>query len=260
MTPDIPWWAAGAVLLFPSFFALWRVATRRRDASLVDAAWAAGLGAMGSICAAAGDGDPDRRALVAAMSVLWSARLTAHLYLDRVRGKPEDGRYAALREKWGKDADRNFFWWFQAQGALDLLLALPFAALCSKPEPLGPLDGLGLVVWLVAVVGETAADMQLAEFRADPANKGRACRAGLWRYSRHPNYFFEWLHWLAYAAMAPDDWRVWTSPALMLYFLLRVTGVPHTEAQALRSRGEDYRRYQRETPMFFPWRPRKDAA
>lgn len=259
MRPDIPWWAAGAVLLVPFFFALWRVAVRRRDASLVDAGWAAGLGAMGALCAAAGDGDPDRRALVAAMSVLWSARLTAHLYLDRVKDKPEDGRYAALRAKWGDRADRNFFWWFQAQGALDLLLALPFAALCARPDPLGAPDWLGLSVWTVAVAGETVADAQLAAYRADPANRGRTCRDGLWRYSRHPNYFFEWTHWLAYAVMAPGDWRVWTSPALMLYFLLRVTGIPYTEAQALKSRGEDYRRYQEETSMFFPWFP-KGAA
>lgn len=260
MSPLIPWWAAGALLLSPFFFALWRVARRRRDASLVDAGWSAGLGVMGLLCAALGDGDPGRRALVAAMSALWSARLTAHLYLDRVKGKGEDGRYAALRQRWGKDADRNFFWWFQAQGALDLLLALPFAALCAKPGPPGPLDALGAGIWVLAVTGETVADRDLAAFRADPGNRGRACRAGLWRYSRHPNYFFEWVHWLAYAVMAPDDWRTWTSPALMLFFLVRVTGIPHAEAQALRGRGEDYRRYQEETSAFFPWFPRRSAG
>jgi steroid 5-alpha reductase family enzyme len=110
-------------------------------------------------------------------------------------------------------------------------------------------------LWLIAVAGEAVADAQLAAFRADASNKGKTCRAGLWRYSRHPNYFFEWTHWLAYAVMLPEDWRVWVSPALMLYFLLRVSGIPATEAQALRSRGEDYRRYQRETSMFVPWPP-----
>lgn len=253
------WWGAGALALAPFFAALWLVARRARDASHVDVGWAAGLGFMGLLCAATGSGDPGRRTLVAAMASLWSARLAWHLYADRVRGKAEDGRYAALRASWGPDADRNFFWFFQAQGLLDLLLALPLAVLCAKEGPLGALDLAGALVWLAAVSGETMADRQLAAFRADPANKGRTCREGLWRYSRHPNYFFEWSHWLAYAVMAPDDWRVWTAPALMLYFLLRVTGLPATEAQALRSRGEDYRRYQRETSSFVPWFPRSAA-
>jgi steroid 5-alpha reductase family enzyme len=194
------------------------------------------------------------------MGGAWSCRLAAHLYFDRVRGKPEDGRYAALRATWGARADRNFFWFFQAQGLLDITLSLPFVALCSRPAPLGAADGVGAAIWFVAVSGETAADRQLAAFRADPANKGKVCRRGLWSWSRHPNYFFEWLHWLAYAAMAPADWRVWLSPALMLYFLLRVTGIPATEAQAVKSRGEDYRDYQRTTSMFVPWFPKRSAA
>jgi steroid 5-alpha reductase family enzyme len=255
----VTWWGAGAAVLAPAFAALWYVQTRTRDASHVDVGWAAGLGFMGLLCAALGAGDPDRRALVAAMASLWSARLAWHLYVDRVRGRPEDGRYASLRASWGPDADRNFFVFFQAQAALDLLLALPFAALCAKEGPLGAADLAGALIWLVAVSGEAVADRQLARFRSVPQNKGKTCRVGLWRYSRHPNYFFEWSHWLAYAAMAPADWRVWTAPALMLYFLLRVTGIPATEAQALRSRGEDYRRYQRETSAFFPWFPRSGA-
>ncbi len=247
-------------LIASAFFAaLWAVQRRTRDASLVDVGWAASLGFLALLCAAALPGDPGRRALIAAMGASWSARLAWHLYNDRVRGKSEDGRYAALRASWGADADRNFFWFFQAQGALAALLALPFAALALRPGELGPLDAAGAALWLVSVMGESAADATLGRFRADPANRGKTCREGLWRYSRHPNYFFEWTHWLAYALMAPGDWQVWLSPALMLYFLLRVTGIPATEEQALRSRGEDYRRYQRETSMFFPWFPRRAA-
>lgn len=249
----------GLLLLVPFFWVLWRHATRIRDASHVDVGWAAGIGFLALLCAVALPGDPARRVLVGAMGGLWSARLAWHLYADRVRGKPEDGRYAHLRAKWGPDADRNFFWWFQLQGALDVMLALPFVALCAAPGALGLRDGVGAVLWLIAVGGEALADSQLAAFRADAANTGKTCRAGLWRFSRHPNYFFEWTHWLAYAVMLPEDWRVWASPALMLYFLLRVSGIPATEAQALRTRGEDYRRYQRETSMFVPWFP-KEAA
>lgn len=249
----------GWTVLAVFFAALWAVQRRTRDASLVDVGWAAGLGFLAVLCAFTLPGEPARRALIGVMGGAWSARLAWHLYIDRVRGKNEDGRYAALRASWGEAADRNFFWFFQAQGFLAAVLALPFAALSQKPGALGPLDAAGAALWLAAVSGEYAADRTLAEFRRNPANRGRTCRDGLWRYSRHPNYFFEWAHWLAYAAMLPGDWRVWVSPALMLYFLLRVTGIPATEAQALRSRGEDYRRYQRETSVFFPWFPRRSA-
>ena len=246
--------------LAPAFAALWLVAVRRRDASHVDAAWAAGLAAAAAACALFLPGEPARRALVGAMGGVWGLRLALHLWTDRVAGKPEDGRYASLRAEWGAAADRKFFWFFQAQAALVAVLALPFAALCSRTGPLGAADAAGAAVWLLAVAGEAAADRSLARFRADPANRGRVCRDGLWAFSRHPNYFFEWLHWLAYAAMAPADWRVWVSPALLLWFLLRVTGIPATEAQALKSRGDEYRRYQREVSAFVPWFPKRRPA
>ena len=242
------------------FFALlWARAARARDASAVDVGWALGLGAMGLAAALAGDGLAGRRLLVAGMAAVWSLRLASHLYFDRVRGKPEDGRYAALRASWGANANRNFFVFFQAQGVLCLILSLPFFAAAERTQPLGAADAAAALLWLAAVAGESAADRALAAFRADPANKGKVCRLGLWAYSRHPNYFFEWLVWLSYAAFAPGDWRVWTSPALMLYFLFRVTGIPATEAQALRSRGAAYRRYQDEVSVFIPLPPRRPS-
>ena len=235
------------------FAVLWAFQVRSHDASSVDVGWASGLGALALACAAVLPGAPARRVLVGAMGFVWSLRLALHLYFDRVRGKPEDGRYAALRASWGADANRNFFVFFQAQAALDVLLGSSFAALCSRPGPLRIADGVGAAVWLVAVLGEAAADRQLAAFRADRANKGNVCRAGLWGRSRHPNYFFEWLHWVAYVAMAPWDWRVWLAPAVILFFLLEISGIPANEAQALKSRGDDYREYQRTTSMFVPW-------
>ena len=112
---------------------------------------------------------------------------------------------------------------------------------------------------VLAVCGETVADRQLTRFRANPAHRGLTCRAGLWRYSRHPNYFFEWLHWFAYPALAAGSPRwllAWLGPLVMFVFLRFLSGVPWAEAQALRTRGEDYRDYQHRTPMFFPWFPR----
>ncbi len=116
-------------------------------------------------------------------------------------------------------------------------------------------------MWLASVGGEAIADRQLAKFRANPANKGKTCRDGLWRYSRHPNYFFEWLHWFAYVLLAigsPIAWLAWAGPLVMYVFLRWISGIPYTEAQALRTRGEDYARYQRTTPMLIPWFPKED--
>lgn len=256
MTATLAYSAAALSVLFAL---LWVEAVRSRDASLVDVGWALGLGAMGLVAAHAGSGDAGRRLLLAGLATAWSLRLAAHLYFDRVRGKPEDGRYAALRSSWGPRANRNFFFFFQAQALLDLLLALPFFAAAARPERLGPVDWAAAALLVLSVLGETLADRSLAAFRADPANRGKVCREGLWAWSRHPNYFFEWSVWLAFAALAPGDWRSWVSPALMLYFLFRVTGIPATEAQALRSRGDAYRLYQREVSAFIPLPPRRSS-
>ncbi|HEX6834360.1 MAG TPA: DUF1295 domain-containing protein, partial [Rudaea sp.] len=118
----------------------------------------------------------------------------------------------------------------------------------------------GLAIWCVSLAGESIADAQLAAFRRNPHNHGKTCRAGLWRYSRHPNYFFEWLHWFTYVCLAMQaPYPVWLlsllGPVLMLISLFWVTGIPYVEAQALRSRGDDYRAYQRTTSVFVPWFP-----
>jgi len=122
-------------------------------------------------------------------------------------------------------------------------------------------DLLAVGVFLVSVAGEAIADRQLAGFRADPANRGKTCRTGLWRYSRHPNYFFEWVHWWSYVLLGLGSpyWLVTIlGPALMLVFLFKITGIPATEERALLTRGEDYRNYQRTTSPFFPWFPKED--
>ncbi|MNS98420.1 3-oxo-5-alpha-steroid 4-dehydrogenase [compost metagenome] len=176
-----------------------------------------------------------------------------------MRSEAEDGRYRYLREHWHGHQGK-IFGFFMAQAALVVLFALPFVAVASNPRSDMPgWIAAAVVVWLLSVGGEALADRQLARFRADPANKGRTCRQGLWRYSRHPNYFFEWLHWFTYvllAATSPLWWLAWSGPVLMYVFLRYLSGVPFTEKQALRSRGDDYRDYQRSTSMFFPWFPR----
>jgi len=245
---------------------LWALHLRRRDAGLVDPGWSAGLGLVAVLYAALGPGWEPRRAAVAAMGLIWSARLTAHL-LRRMRGKPEEGRYRALRAEWeakGVDVPRRFLLFFLFQGLLDVFLSIPMLVAVLNPEPrFSAWEVAGASLWLVSVAGESAADAQLERFKADPANRGRTCDAGLWRYSRHPNYFFEWLVWVAWLVFAlgsPWGGAAALCPALMLFFLLRVTGIPATEEQALRSRGEEYRRYQRTTSPFVPWLPKRDPG
>ena len=219
-------------------------------------------GALALWHAAAGDGAVERRLLIGLLGAVWGGRLAWHLLRDRVWGRPEEGRYVTLRDQWSPHADRAFFIFFQAQALAALLLSLPFAlaAVSTRDFPVaGDLAGLLLVA--VGVIGETVADRQLLAFKKDPASAGRTCRAGLWRYSRHPNYFFEWMLWCGFGVLGlsgPWGWAGLVAPLLILCSILFVTGIPPTEAQALASRGEDYRRYQRTTSAFVPWPPRPD--
>ena len=258
------------LLALSALFALaWARSRRTGNAGIVDVLWTASLGALALYYGLALEGWGPRRALVTVLAVGWSARLTWHL-VRRYRREPEDGRYARLRTELGDRFERWTFWFFQAQGALAVLLSLAFFVPASAggdaAEGWRVTDGLALLIWLTSIAGESVADRQLAAWRAAPANRGLTCRRGLWRFSRHPNYFFEWMHWLVYPLMAAGldvGWRgpaLWAIPLLMLFLVVRVTGIPPTEEQALASRGDDYRAYQRTTNAFFPGPPRSASA
>jgi len=236
---------------------LWVVQVRLRDAGVVDVGWSACLGLSAAFCSLTGAGDPYRRLMIGAMGTIWGLRLAAHLLFDRVLRGPEDGRYQMMREKFGRRAQPVFLAFFEAQALLVVILAAPFVLAASDPRP-GPalMDWLGMGVWVVGLIGESAADAQLKAFKRQPDAKGRVCDVGLWRFSRHPNYFFEWLMWIGYATVAsaaPGGWLAWSAPTLILLFVLKVTGIPPTEARALRSRPEAYRQYQQTTSAFVPW-------
>jgi len=216
---------------------------------------------LGVAFAMTGAGYPPRRLLIGVMAGGWSLRLASYL-LVRVLSMPEDGRYETMKRQWGAHAQRNLFAFFQVQALWSAMFAAPMLiAAGNAAAPLGWLDAAGAAVFVAALFGETTADRQLQAFRSRRANQGKVCRAGLWRYSRHPNYFFEWLHWWAYVFIgwqAPYGWATLCGPAAMLLFLFKVTGIPPTEANALRSRGDAYRDYQRTTSVFFPWPPGED--
>lgn len=249
----------GLGLLALQMWLLWRVAMRQNNAGWVDVGWTVGLPLLTLWYAWQAPGWAPRKWLLALLVLAWGARLSGHL-LRRLLGRPEDERYTEIREGWrGTNIRRRFFWFFQLQGALDVLLSLPMllAALNTRPR-FSAAELAGMALALVGVAGEALADQQLTAFKQDPAARGQVCRRGLWRYSRHPNYFFEWTVWVAWALFAagsPWGWLGLLSPALMLYFLLYVTGVAATEKHALRSRGEAYREYQRTTSAFVPWFP-----
>lgn len=246
-----------------AFALLWLRQTRTHNATSVDAAWAIAIGVLGIASAATGTGSPLQRLLAGAIAATWSARLSWHLVVHRVLAHaPEDGRYRAMREHWGPRADRNLFVFYQAQAVAALVFALPFWFLAGHAATtLSVLQGCGLGVAAIGLGLEALADRQLEQHRRNPAQHGRTCRAGLWRYSRHPNYFGEWLVWCGIALVAAPaaGWLAVVQPAVMFVLVRFVSGVPFTELQALKSRGDDYRRYQQETSAFVPWWPRSGA-
>jgi steroid 5-alpha reductase family enzyme len=237
---------------------VWILALRINNLGIVDIAWSYSFLPLVIVFAAMAHGDPTRRWLVAGMGGLWSLRLGTYVGLRVIKGHPqEDVRYGKFRAEWKAKLKSISFGFFQLQalsiGALSTVFLLP----CLNSHPgLTPLEGAGMAIWLVAFAGESLADAQLKHFRADAKNSGRICQVGLWKYSRHPNYFFEWLVWVGFFVFAwdsPGGCFTVLCPGLMLYFLLRVTGIPLTEEFSVKSKGDAYRQYQQTTSAFVPW-------
>lgn len=249
-------WCGAAMVMF----ATWQVQRHTANAGWVDVSWAASMGLIGVTYAISGEAGLAHRVLLGLMVGLWSIRLTVHI-AARVASGPEDARYASLRHWLGRRQSIGLLLFFQLQALAAAILSVPWLTAANSPaSPHSAWLVLAVVTWLASFAGEWLADRQLADHRSDPANIGRTCRSGLWRYSRHPNYFFEWLHWWSYVPLclaAPHWWLSLAGPLVMLLFLVFITGVPQTERRALQTRGEDYRYYQETTSPFFPWPPKQ---
>ena len=240
---------------------LYLFAFRKQDAGVVDLGWTAGIGISGLYYAWRLDQLVLREVLVAGLAAVWAFRLAAYLFRHRIYGKHEDLRYQALRKAWGSKAEPRLFAIFLFQGLLAVLFSLPVLVAMQSPSPKLEWFTLVGVAWgILCIVGEMIADEQLTRFRNDQDNQGKVCTHGLWRYSRHPNYFFEWMFWFSFVWMGlshPSGLLTLLGPALMYLFLMKITGIPHTERRSLQTRGEAYRQYQQTTNRFIPWFPRR---
>jgi steroid 5-alpha reductase family enzyme len=260
--------AAIAVALSVLMAGAWLVQQRTGNSGWVDTIWTFSLGLTGAASALwpiAGLSPNPRQWLLATLVAVWSIRLGSHIAL-RTAGISDDPRYAAFTKEWGVDSSRRMFAFLQNQalGSIPLVFSI-FVAARFPHDALRIQDYLGALVLLIGIAGEALADAQLKTFRADPANQGRVCDVGLWRWSRHPNYFFEWFGWLAYPVIAISPGYLWgwatlLAPVFMYWILVHVTGIPPLEAQMLRSRGERYRDYQSRTSAFFPLPPYHKGA
>jgi steroid 5-alpha reductase family enzyme len=248
----------------------WWISARTGQSGFTDVTWTYGTGAAGVFLALAPLGAAPaptaRQILVAALVAVWSLRLGSHILARTLKGG-DDPRYAKLKRDWGADASRRMFWFLQVQALTMALLGLAVAVAAHNPRPgLDWRDGLGAAIVAIGILGETLSDEQLKAFGRDPAHKGKVCDTGLWSWSRHPNYFFEFFGWLAYPVVAiglasyPWGWLALVGPALIYWLLALASGIPPLEEHMIESRGDAFRAYQARTSAFFPRPPRRQGA
>jgi steroid 5-alpha reductase family enzyme len=239
---------------------IWIWGTLIHNYSIVDVFWAFNFAVIAGIIYFLADGNETRKIIVCALALLWSLRLGFYLttrvfsHLD-----VEEGRYKQLRKEWSNNLNLKFFFFFQSQALSNVLLALPYFIIATNKAPqISIVEYIGATMWFISIIGEGVSDLQLKQFKKDPANKGKVCSVGLWNYSRHPNYFFQLMIWtsvLIFALPSPYGWIAIICPLSIGYLIFKVTGIPMTEEQSIRSKGDAYREYQRTTSVFIPWFP-----
>jgi len=251
------------VIVAVLFAAMWALCVRVKNYGFLDVTWTLSIGLLAVIDGLYGSGSITRRVLFSALGAAWSLRLGLFVLARVLRHHPvEDKRYRSLRERWKTPG--AFLAFFQLQALVALVFSAPFMAAAFAPDPqVGVLEWIGLLVVSVGIVGEAVADKQSEAFKRRTDAQRRILDLGLWRYSRHPNYFFEMVTWVGFALASlslPWGWLAMACPVLIIYFLLQVTGVPLTEKHSLETHGEAYRDYQRRTNAVIPWRPRSPGS
>ena len=247
-------------ILFGLMTLLWAISLRLKNASMIDIAWGLSFVLMIWVAfALTPHGYLPRKDLVCALVTIWGLRLSLHIGV-RNWGKPEDFRYAAWREEHGAN-----WWWvslfqvFILQGCLIWILSAPLLAAQTSgfPAILTPLDWLGTWAWAIGFIFEAVSDFQLTIFKANPSNRGKLLTTGLWKFTRHPNYFGEAVLWWGYYLMALAAGAGWTifAPILMTFLLTKVSGVAMLERTMKLKPG--YQEYMRNTSAFLPWFPKK---
>ena len=242
----------------------WWAQRRTGNTGWNDVSWSFGVGATAFVAALipVAPGSQPRQILVASLVGIWSSRLGSHI-LFRTRAVGDDPRYRAMIRQWGDSADSKMFWHLQIQAFFGPLLALCVILAAQNPNPnLRIQDFLGAAILLLGIGGESIADGQLRRFKSSPGNTNGICEIGLWKWSRHPNYFFEWLVWCAYPVIAIDfsgynplGAMALFAPLCMFWLLNFVSGIPPLEQHMLRTRGDVFRAYRDRTSAFFPWPP-----
>ncbi|MCB1498801.1 MAG: DUF1295 domain-containing protein [Bauldia sp.] len=263
--------ALGAVAAFLSaaMAGAWLVWRKTGNAGWVDTTWTFAVGtagAGGAVVALLAGVPAARPVVVIGLATAWAFRLGLHI-ARRSGGVSDDPRYARLAEGWGTDAPRQMFLLLQKQAIVSIPLALAMVLAAWNRAPFGVDDVVAILILVVAVAGEGLADRQLRAFRATPGNPGRVCDVGLWSWSRHPNYFFEWLGWLAYPLFAidlagghPFGWAALAAPVGMYWLLVHVSGIPPLEAHMIEKYGAAYRAYQERVSAFFPMSQSRGTA
>lgn len=237
---------------------VWLWAHKIKNAGVVDIFWSYNFPVIAIILLLLAPGFELRKLIICGMVIIAGSRLGTHLAIRVIKHLSiEEGRYQQLRKDWAPNSEQKFFFFFQFQAISNVLLAVPFFLISRNTVPeLSLFEYAGIAIWIISVLGEAIADAQLSAFKRNPENKGKVCDTGLWGLSRHPNYFFEWLMWVSYfvfALASPMGYFAIISPAIILYLLLKVTGIPATEEQSLRSKGDAFKKYQEKVSVFIPW-------
>jgi steroid 5-alpha reductase family enzyme len=260
---------AAAIALGVLMTGAWVAQRRTGQSGWIDTIWSFAVGAVGAGLALApiqASGWPTgRQILVATLALAWSLRLGLHI-MRRTRKGGDDPRYKALADEWREDFSRRLFWFLQIQAASGFVLTISIFVAAHNPHafPAGG-DIFGTALLVVAIIGEAIADNQLARFAAKPENRNRVCEEGLWGASRHPNYFFEWLGWVAYPIIAvglppanATGLIALIGPIFVYWLLVHISGIPPLEAHMARSRGDAFRTYRQRVNAFFPGPARKE--